>query len=72
MEMFFADVPNFYIVSLVMVTIILDIVHAGFLEISYIIPFMTCKVMDIYQGEYLSNILLYTIRYITTKCRMYV
>jgi len=49
---------------------ILDIVLVGFLEISYPIPSMTCKVTDAYEGEYLSNFSIYDFQYITKKGRM--
>jgi hypothetical protein len=42
-----------------MLTFIWDIVFAGFLEISYHILSMTCKVMEAYEGEHLSHILVY-------------
>ena len=42
-----------------MLTFILNIVLVGFLERSYHIPSMTCEVIDTYEGEHLSNILVY-------------
>jgi hypothetical protein len=61
---------NFCVISLVVLTFILDIVLVGFLEISSHIPSMTCKVMDAYQGEHLSHILVYAFEHITKKDRM--
>ena len=55
------------VISLVVVTFILDIVLVGFLEISYHIPCMTCKVIDSYEGEHLSNILVYEFEHKTKK-----
>jgi len=48
-------------------TFILDIVLVGFLEISYHIPSITCKIIDAYKGEHLSNILVYQFKHITKK-----
>jgi len=50
-----------------MLIFILDIVLVGFLEISYHIPTMTCKVIDAYKGEHLSNIGVYEFEHITKK-----
>ena len=50
-----------------MLTIILDIVLVGFLEISYHMPCMICKVMEAYEGEHLSNLLVYGFGHITKK-----
>jgi len=50
---------NFCVISLGVLTFILDIVLVGFLEISSHSPSMTCKVMDAYEGEHLSQILVY-------------
>jgi len=58
---------NFCVISLVVLTIILDIVLVGLLEISAHIPSMTCKVMEAYEGEYLSHILVYEFEHITKK-----
>jgi len=58
---------NLCVISLVMLTFILDIVLVGFLEISYHIPAMTCKVIDAYEGEHQSNILVYEFEYIMKK-----
>jgi len=56
---------NLLVISLVMLTFILDIDLVGFLEISYHIPSMTCKVIDTYKGEPLSNILVHEFEHIT-------
>jgi len=69
------DVPRSYmhnlcVIFLVVLTIILDIVLVGFMEISYHIPSMTCKVINAYEGEHLSNILVYVFEHITKKGRM--
>jgi len=61
---------NLSVVSLVVLTFILEIVLVGFLEISYHIPSMTCKVIDVYEGEHLSNMLVYEFEHITKKGRM--
>ena len=53
-----------------MLTFILDIVLVGFLEISYHIPSMICKVMEAYKGERISNMLVYEFEHITKKGRM--
>jgi len=37
---------NLCVISIVVLTFILDMVLVGFLEISYHIPSMTCKVID--------------------------
>jgi len=46
-------------IFLVVLTFILDIVLVGFLEISYHLPSMSCKVMEAYKGKQLSNSLVY-------------
>jgi len=51
-------------------TFILEIVLVGFLEISYHMPSMTCKVIDVYEGEHLSNMLVYEFEHITKKGRI--
>ena len=58
---------NLCVISLVVLTFILDIVLVGFLEISSHIPSMTCKVMEAYEGEHLSHILVYEFEHITKK-----
>jgi len=58
---------NIGVISLVVLTFILDIVLDGFLEISYHIPSMTWKFIDTYEGEHLSNILVYKFEHITKK-----
>ena len=58
---------NLCVISLVVLTCILDIVLFGFLEISYHIPSMTCKVIDGYEGEHLSMILVYEFEHINMK-----
>jgi hypothetical protein len=50
---------NLCVIFLVVLTFILDIVPVGFLEISYHIPSMSCKVIKTYEGEHLSIILVY-------------
>jgi hypothetical protein len=50
-----------------MQTFILDIVLVVFLEISYHIPSMICKVMEAYKDEHQSNILEYGFEHITKK-----
>ena len=61
---------NLCVISLVILTFKLDIVLVGFLEISYHNPSMTCKVIDAYEGEHLSNILVYEFEHITKKDSM--
>ena len=58
---------NLCVISLVALTFILDIVLVGFLEICYDIPSMNCKVIDAYEGEHLSNMLVYEYEHITKK-----
>ena len=58
---------NFCVISLVVLTFILDIVLIGFLEISYHIPSMPVKVMEARECEHLSTILVYESRHITNK-----
>jgi len=60
------------VISLVMLTFIQDIVLVWFLEISYHIPSMTCKVMEIYGGEHLTNTLVYEFEHITKQGGMWV
>jgi len=55
-----------------MLTFILDINLVGFLEISYHIPSMICKVMEAYEGEHLSNLLIYGFEHITKNGGMWV
>ena len=61
---------NICVISVVVHTFILDIVPVGFLEISYHIASMTCKVIKTYEGEHLSIILVYEFKHITKKCAM--
>jgi hypothetical protein len=56
---------NLCVIFLVVLTFILDIVLVGFLEISYHIPSIICEVMEVYEGEHLSNILLYGFNHIS-------
>jgi len=58
---------NLCVISLVVLTFILVIVLVGFLEISYHIPSMTCKVIEAYEGEHLFHILVYEFEHITKK-----
>ena len=58
---------NLCVIFLVVLTFILDIVLVRFVEISYHIPSMTCKVIHTYKGEHLSNILVYEFEHITKK-----
>jgi len=53
-------------------TFILDIVLVEFQGISYHVPSMICKVIQAYEGEHLSNIVVYGLEYITQKGGMYV
>jgi hypothetical protein len=48
-------------------TFILDIVLVGFLEISYHIPSITFKVMELYEREHLFYILVCEFEHITKK-----
>jgi len=48
-------------------TFILDTVLVGFLEISYHMPSLICKVMEAYKGEHLSNLLVDGFEHITKK-----
>jgi len=52
------------VISLVMLTFLLDIVLLGCLEISYHIPSITIKVIEAYKGGHVSNILLYEFKHI--------
>jgi len=61
---------NLCVISHVVLTFILDIVLVGFLEISYYIPSLTFKVMEVYDGEDLSHILVSRFEHITKKCGM--
>jgi hypothetical protein len=61
---------NLCVISLVVLTFILYIVLVLYLEISYHIPSMTCKVIDMYEGEHLSNILVHGFEYITKNSGM--
>jgi hypothetical protein len=61
---------NLCVIFLLILTCPLDIVLVGFLEILYHIPSIICKVMEVYKGEHLSNILVYGIEHITKKGRM--
>jgi len=58
---------NICAIFLVMLPVIVHIDLVGFLEISYPIPFMTCIVMEVFEGEQLSNIPLFDFEYITMK-----
>ena len=58
---------NFCVISLVVLTFVLDIVLVRVLQISSHIPSMTCKVMEAYEGEHLSHILVYEFEHITKK-----
>jgi hypothetical protein len=63
---------NLCVIYLLMLTFILDIVLVGFLEISYHIPSVICKVMEVYAGEHLSNILvsIFSRNQICQDCRV--
>jgi len=63
---------NLCVIFLVLLTFILDIVLVEFLEISYYIPSMTYKAMEVYEGEHLSNILVDEFEHITMKGGMWV
>jgi len=63
---------NVYVISLVVLSFILDLVLVGFLEILYHIPSMTCEVIDAYECGHLSNIAVYEFEYITKKGGMFV
>jgi hypothetical protein len=65
-----SDTHNIGVISLVMLTFILDIVLVGFLEISYHIPSMTFQVMVVYEGEHLCHILVYEFEYIAKTDRV--
>jgi hypothetical protein len=58
---------NIHVLSLLMQTLTLDIVLVGFLEILYHIPSMTCKAIEVYEGEHLSHILAFEFKHITKK-----
>jgi hypothetical protein len=58
---------NLCVIFLVVLTFILDIVLFGFLEISYHIPCMTCKVKEVYKGQHLSHILVYEFEHLRKK-----
>jgi len=51
-------------------TFILDTIPVGFLEISYALPPITFKVVKAYEGEHLSNILVYEFEHMPKKGRM--
>ena len=55
---------NLCVISLVVRTVIPYIVLVGFVDISYHIPSMTCKVINTYPGTHLSNILVYEFEHI--------
>ena len=61
------DTHNLCVISVVVLTFILDINLVGFLDISYHIPSMPCKVINAYKGEHLSNILVYESEHISKK-----
>jgi hypothetical protein len=61
---------NLCVISLVILTFILDIVLVVFLDIYYHIPSTTSKVIDLYEGEHISNILVYEFEHITKKSGM--
>ena len=61
---------NLCAIFLVVLTFILDIVLVGFLEVSYHIPSMICKVMEAYESEHLSNLVVYGLEHIPKKGRM--
>jgi hypothetical protein len=58
---------NLCVISLVLLTFILDKVFVGFLVILCYIPSMTGKVIEAYEGEHVSNILVHEFRHITKK-----
>jgi len=58
---------NLCVIFLVILTFILDIVLVGFLEISYHIPSKICKVIEAYEGEHVSYIVVYGFQHITKK-----
>jgi hypothetical protein len=58
---------NICVIFLVMLTNIVRIDLVGFLEISYPITSMTCIVMEVFEGEQLSNIPVFDFEYITMK-----
>jgi len=58
---------NLRVISLVMLTFILDILLIGFLEISYHIPSVTSIVMDAYKVEHVSNIRVYEFEHVTKQ-----
>jgi hypothetical protein len=51
-------------------TFILHIVLVGFLEISYHIPSVICKVIEVYDGEHVSNILVDRFKHLTKNAGM--
>lgn len=61
---------NICVISLVVLTMTLDIVLLEFLEISYHIASMTCKVTELYGGDHLTNLLVYESEHITKKSRL--
>ena len=61
---------NICVISLAVLTFILDIVLVGFLEISNRIQSMTRKVMEAYEGDHLSPYLVYEFKHIPKKGRM--
>jgi hypothetical protein len=60
------------VILLGMLTFLLNIVLVGFLEISFQITSMTCKVMKAYDGEHLFNILVRKFEHITMTGGMHV
>ena len=62
-----SSMHNLCVIALVVLTFILDIVLVAFLEISDHIPSMTCTVIDAYEGEQKSNIIVYEFEHIAKK-----
>jgi len=62
---------NLYVISLVMLSFLLDIVLVGFLEILYHNPPITFDVLEAYQCDHETNILGYKFKHIPNKCGMF-
>jgi len=62
---------NLLVIFLVMLTFILDLVLVGFLEVSYYIPTKTCNVVEAYEGDHLSNTMVYKFFHTTNTGGMY-
>jgi len=58
---------NLCVISLLVLSFLLDIFLVGFLLISYCIPAMTCNIIDVSKDVHLSNIPVCYLKHITQK-----